>query len=182
MHDRFIVLLFFFFFFWWTGTLIMFLHGWTEVNDFHHILKCISTPHPSAFSFNSRQTHFICSFTCKKNHMLPAHSQQPCFTWISSSFTRLMERCDLTNLLLCLLILANLFSLSLILFHSLHHYSPHSMPSVSTSRLCLTPPRFLASFPADIFFTAAPHTPLLAAASLLKVQSRLLLLPWQWRH
>lgn len=45
------------------------------------------------------------------------------------------------------------------------------------------PPLSLASFPSDFFFffTAAPYTPLVAAASLLKVQNWLVLLPWWWR-
>lgn len=130
------------------------------------------------------QINFIHSSTCTWGHiwcqprhttlLMPGSHLLPSPGWQS--------RCDLSYLLYCLLIRAISFPPLLILFHSLPLHLIPFPPCPLTlylSHLSHPPPLFLSPpFPLTFFPTAAPHTPLVAAASLLKVQTWLVLLLW----
>lgn len=126
--------------------------------------------------FRSSQTFTPPLHMYRGSHIVSIQAQQPCYPWISSSpITRLTRECDLSYLLYCLFIFSICFPLLLILFHSFP-VCPHSLPLTFVSS---SPSLFLTSSPADFFFfTAASHTSLVAAASLLKLQNWLMLLPW----
>lgn len=106
------------------------------------------------------------------NHVIPGFHLLPSSDWQS--------RCDLSYLLYRLFILAIYFLNSLSYFipcpvHLLHF--PHALTLYLT--FMSSSPTFSRLLSSWLFFpTAFPHTPLVAAASLLKVQSWLMLLPW----
>lgn len=125
--------------------------------------------------FRSSQTFTPPLHMYRGSHIVSIQAQQPCYPWISSSpITRLTRECDLSYLLYCLFIFS-MFSSSpyLISFFS-------RLPSLSTTHICLILPLSFSHLLSCwlFFFTAASHTSLVAAASLLKLQNWLMLLPW----
>lgn len=109
----------------------------------------------------------------------PQHST---YTWISSSpFISLQSRCDLSCLLCSLFILAIYFLFLLIMFHSLPslHNSFSCVPSPSSCLILCLYFLHILSFWLSLF-TADLHTPLVAAASLLKAQNWLILYTLSW--